>query len=345
MKNNFKRTVWPINQLFIFTATSMIIIFFLKYASVIFVPFLISIALAIVLAPLFNYLESKRIPRGVSIVLVILVVLLPFVVFGDYVADEADDFAQNYQEIKAGFFQAIDDILIHFKNIGIVISEDKVHAMLEKSSLTDKIKGLALETQEQFANLFLVFFMVAFMLIESKSFHDKIQKISREYNIDNQLINEILEKIKAYFIIKVKISLITALWVMVVLWYYEIPYYHIWAILAFFLNFIPVIGSILAAIPAIAFAFMDQGVGIAIWIIVWYAVINTIMGNIIEPHIMGKGLGLSPLGIFLSMIFWGWVFGPAGMILSVPLTMVMVYLFEQHKETKWIALLLSEYKN
>ena len=115
MKSNFKNTVWPINQLFIFAATSMIIIFFLKSASVIFVPFLISIALAIVLAPLFNYLESKRIPRGVSIVLVILVVLLPFVIFGDYVADEADDFAQNYQEIKAGFFQAIDDILIHLK--------------------------------------------------------------------------------------------------------------------------------------------------------------------------------------------------------------------------------------
>jgi len=82
----------------------------------------------------------------------------------------------------------------------------------------------------------------------------------------------------------------------------------------------------------------------ALWIAIWYMIINTVVGNILEPRIMGKGLGISALVIFLSMTFWGWIFGPTGMILSVPLTMVIQFLFEQYRETKWIALLLSDYE-
>lgn len=95
-------------------------------------------------------------------------------------------------------------------------------------------------------------------------------------------------------------------------------------------------GSIWAAIPAVAFALVDHGLVIAVWIIVWYVIFNTIIGNIFEPRLMGKGLGLSPLVIVLSMIFWELIFGPAGMILSVLLTMVSQYLFDQYKETRWI---------
>jgi len=151
-------------------------------------------------------------------------------------------------------------------------------------------------------------------------------------------------QIKTYFLIKVKTSLITALWILLVLWFYDIPYAFLWATLVFFLNFIPVVGSIFAAIPAIVMALIDHNMMTAIWISIWYMIVNTVIGNILEPRIMGRGLELSPLTIFLSMIFWGWMFGPAGMILSVPLTMGVQFLFDQYEETKWLAFMLGDYK-
>ncbi len=151
----------------------------------------------------------------------------------------------------------------------------------------------------------------------------------------------IVAKIKSYFMIKVKTSLLTALWV---LWYYDISYLYLWVTLVFFLNFISVICSIIAAVPAIVMAGIDQGAMTAFWVAGWYALINLVVGNILEPRIMGKGLGLYALVVFLSMTFWGWVFGPAGMILSVPLTMVVQFIFGQYEETKWVSLFLSDYE-
>jgi predicted PurR-regulated permease PerM len=335
---------WPINQLFILMATGLITLFLLKAASDIVVPFLISIAVAIVLSPLFSYLESKRIPRSVSLVLVIVLSLLPIVIFAGYVSDEAREFAANYQTIKMEFLKSLQSFMGYLKHFGIVLNETKINAILQQSNIADILKNLASQANNQFSNLFLIFFMVAFMLMESGYFYNKMLKIAEDYDIDSQILLELIEKIKSYFIIKVKTSLVTALWVLAVLWYYEIPYFFLWAVLAFFLNFIPVIGSILAAIPAVVLALLDYGLMKAVWIVVWYLIINTTIGNILEPRIMGKGLGLSALVIFLSMTFWGWVFGPTGMILSVPLTMILQYLFSRYRETQWIALLLSDYK-
>jgi predicted PurR-regulated permease PerM len=344
MEKQFKQEVWPINQIFIFSATGLITLFLLKAASDILVPFLISIAIAIVLSPLFTYLETKRIPKVLSLIVVILLSLLPIILFGGYVAEEAKDFATNYQTIKASFQQGIQSFTAHMNHIGININENKINAILEKSNLGEILRNLATQANSQFSNLFLIFFMAAFMLMESKYFYAKMLKIANDYNVDSHLFIEILEKIKSYFIIKVKTSLVTSVWVLAVLWFYDIPYFFLWAVLAFFLNFIPVIGSILAAIPAVVLALLDHGLMTTVWVAIWYVIINMVIGNILEPKIMGKGLGLSALVIFLSMTFWGWIFGPTGMILSVPLTMIVQYLFDQYKETQWIALLLSDYK-
>ena len=337
--------MWPISQIFLLTATMLITIFLLKAASEIIVPFLIAVAIAIMLAPLFTRLESRHIPKPVSLASVILLTLIPIVLLGGYVTDEAKAFAANYHTIKANFEESLQTFIIQLGHYGIHIDEAKVNAVLEESNITHILKNLTMQAKEQFSNLFLIFFMVAFMLMESTCFYSKMIKIAKDYHVDSTVMLELIEKVKSYFGIKVKTSLLTAVWVFAVLWYYEIPYYYLWAVLAFLLNFIPVIGSILAAIPAVAFAMINHGIGTTLWVGFWYIIINIVVGNILEPKIMGKGLGLSALVIFLSMTFWGWVFGPTGMILSVPLTMIVQYLFEQFRETAWIALLLSDYKN
>lgn len=343
-KQSTSEGIWPVTQLFLMSASILVIIFLLKSASEFIVPFLIAVAISIILAPLFSWLESKHIPKIVSLLVVVVMSFIPIVLFGGYVAEEAAKFAANYQSIKSSFIESMQHFFVSLSKFGIEIDEKKVDIVFEKSNLTDMLKSLASQANEQFSNIFLIYFMVAFMLMESTFFDNKMKRITQSYSIDKAVLTELLEKIKSYFTIKVKTSLLTAFCVFAVLWFYEIPYSYLWAILAFALNFIPIIGSFFAAIPAVAFALISHDILTALWVALWYVVINMIVGNILEPKVMGKGLGLSALVIFLSMTFWGWVFGPAGMILSVPLTMSMQYLFEHYEHTRWIALLLSDYE-
>jgi len=110
---------------------------------------------------------------------------------------------------------------------------------------------------------------------------------------------------------------------------------------AFLFNYIPTVGSIIASIPGIALALIQFGPGRAVLVGVFYFTLNTVIGNVLEPRVMGRGLGLSPLVIMISMMVWGWVLGPVGMLLSVPLTMAIKIGLECVDSTRGVAVLLS----
>ena len=120
-----------------------------------------------------------------------------------------------------------------------------------------------------------------------------------------------------------------------------VDYPLLWAVLAFVLNYIPTIGSIIALIPPFLLAMVQLGFIDSIIVLAGYLTINTIMGNILEPKFMGMGLGLSTLVVFLSLVFWGWVLGPIGMILSVPLTITIKIALDSSEETRWLAVMLG----
>jgi len=334
---------WPINQFFILLTSLAILFVIMKYAADLLAPFFISVALAIVISPLLNAMQKRHIPKIISLIILITLFTIPIITLGGYIASEAHEFATNFHTMKAQFETTLGKFILHLQNMGLSVNQADITAMLAKSNVSGIVKNLASQTGTQFSNIFLILFTVAFMLMESQYLHHKIQKILSKSKIELEDGMKIITKINTYFTIKVKTSLVTALWVLAVLWFYDIPYFYMWAALAFFLNFIPVVGSIFAAIPPIILAIMDQGMMTALWVGLWYVTINMVIGNILEPRIMGKGLGLSALVIFLSMTLWGWVMGPTGMILSVPLTMAMQFLFAQYKETEWIALMLSDY--
>jgi len=271
-------------------------------------------------------------------------VLIPIVILAKYIGLEAKDFATNYDTLKLQFLTWIDTVVTKLNGYGFSITSSELKDMIEKTNISGIVKTLFVQAKNQFSKILLILFMVAFMLMESKSLYSKMLKVTKDTDGDIEDSMKIIEKIKAYFLIKAKTSLITAILALLVLWFYGVKYALLWATLAFFLNFIPVIGSILAALPPVILAFVDQGATTGVWVGFWYLIINVVIGNILEPKIMGEGLGLSALVIFLSMNFWGWMFGPAGMILSVPLTMGVQFLFSRYKETKPVALFLSDYK-
>ena len=136
-------------------------------------------------------------------------------------------------------------------------------------------------------------------------------------------------------------SLLTGTIILVWLWILGVDYFVLWGMLAFLLNFVPTLGSIIAAIPAVLLAVVQLGVGDAVLVGVGFLAVNLGVGNILEPRVMGRGLDLSTLVVFLSLVFWGWVLGPVGMLLSIPLTITVKIALESVDETRWIGVLLS----
>ncbi len=142
-------------------------------------------------------------------------------------------------------------------------------------------------------------------------------------------------------VIKTLVSLATGIAIAIWLGVLGVDYAMLWGLLAFLLNYVPNIGSIIAAIPAVLLALVQLGVGSALLAALGFLVVNAAIGNVIEPRFMGRGLGLSTLVVFLSLVFWGWVLGPVGMLLSVPLTMTVKIALESNEDTRWIAILLG----
>ena len=146
---------------------------------------------------------------------------------------------------------------------------------------------------------------------------------------------------KRYLVIKTLISAIEALAIWLWLLILGVDYPVLWGTLVFLLNYVPNIGSIIAALPAVLLALVQLGVGSALLTALGFAVANIVVGNIIEPKVTGKGLSLSALVVFLSLVFWGWVLGPIGMILSVPMTSLVTIALESYEGTRGLAIMLG----
>jgi predicted PurR-regulated permease PerM len=150
-----------------------------------------------------------------------------------------------------------------------------------------------------------------------------------------------MEGVNRYFALKTVFSLITGITVWLWLAVLGVDFAATWGMIAFFLNFVPNIGSIIAAIPAVLLALIQLGVPSALLACLGYALVNIVVGNILEPKFMGRGLGLSTLVVFISLVFWGWVLGPIGMLLSIPLTMIVKIALATDEDTRWISTLLE----
>jgi predicted PurR-regulated permease PerM len=142
-------------------------------------------------------------------------------------------------------------------------------------------------------------------------------------------------------VIKTLISLATGVLIGIWLFILGVDFPILWGFLAFLLNYVPNVGSTIAAIPAVLLAFIQLGLGRAVMATAGYMAVNFILDNVIETRLMGQRLGLSTLVVFLSLIFWGSLLGPVGMVLCIPLTMTLKFACENNRDTRWIAVLIG----
>ncbi|MBL0707686.1 MAG: AI-2E family transporter [Sulfurimonas sp.] len=329
-----------IGYFFIVFASIIIVLAGIKSASAIVVPFLLSLFIAIILSPLYAYINKKGLPSIISLVIVIGLFLTVLISVASLVGNSAQEFTSNigfYEEKLLTMFHKFVEITTKY---GIQIPEAKISSAINTRQVMEFSTTVVQSIGSIFTNSFIILLSVVFMLLESQNFVTKIFSVTKNTSVIRN-IKEITNKIKSYMFLKALISFITGLIIWVSLSIIGTDYAFLWAVLAFMLNFIPNIGSIIAAVPAVLLTLVQLGYISAIVVSSLYVAINIIVGSIVEPKIMGRGLGLSTLVVFLSLLFWGWLLGIVGMLLSIPLTIMIKIILDESENTRWMAVLLG----
>ena len=326
-------------------AAFTIIVAGMKVASPIIVPIILSIFLATISAPPLLWLEKKGLPRIIALLIVLSFVIGIGILFVSLIGNSIDDFQSRlpvYSERMEQLFVKTNKIAT---TLGFTLETTRLLNVINAETVTQLLSQVSNEVGRLIANVYLVFFTVIFILLEVSTLPEKLAKILSESSASVTQLSKFKNNVQRYLVIKTLVSLGTAILVWILLTALGVDFAILWSVFAFFLNFVPNIGSIIAAIPAVVVALLQLDPIMALWVALGYLIINGVMGNVVEPRIAGRHLGLSPLVVFLSLVFWGWVLGPVGMFLSVPLTMMMQLVAESSDSLRWLAILLSDQVN
>lgn len=322
-------------------AALMIIIYGLRTAQAIVVPTLLALFVSMVGTPPLFWLRRRGVPNALAVLIVVLGMLGVLVLIGSLVGTSIADFTSRVPYYQQRLDQQLVEFLERFELEGRIGSVQDLVNLVDPSGAMDLAARLLNGLGGVLNDALLIMFTVVFVLLEAWSFPRKLQAMVGS-GASGTTLKRFSESLNRYIALKTAISLVTGVivWIWVAL--LGLDFAMLWGLLAFMLNYVPNIGSIIAALPAVLLAVVQLGVGKAALIAIGYLVINVVMGNLLEPRIMGRSMGLSTLVVFLSLIFWGWVLGPVGMLLSVPLTMTLVIALESSPATQRFAILLCE---
>jgi AI-2 transport protein TqsA len=335
-------------------ASFVVVVAGLREGASILLPFALAVFLAVMSMPLMFWLQLRRVPAPLAIALTMLVmgaifgalILLGSQAVADlqgqlpvYRARLVALYASWVTSLSAQLGIELDQYLIEYFDPGIAVDLFATAAARVAGFLT---------------NMFGVLLIMAFVLSEATVFPFKFRaivgprlgerrRVSTVVKNDRRRMTKIVREVQEYLGIKTLVSLATGLLIGAVAWFAGLDFPILLGLIGFVLNYIPTVGSIFAAIPALLLSVLQFGtLGHFMLVVVAYGSINTVFGNIIEPNLLGRRLGLSTLVVILSLLFWAWIWGPVGALLAVPLTMMVKIMLENTEDLKWVAILLDK---
>jgi AI-2 transport protein TqsA len=311
-------------------------------ASSIIVPFLLSVFIAIIFAPFLVWMRRVGVPKVPAVLLVIIAILAISAMLATFVGVSVNAFVQALPEYEGTMDDRTKALFDWLKNKGLDVSQDAYLAYLAPSKAMSLTGTVLSGLKSLFGNGLIILLTVAFLLVEASSFVTKFRVAVRRPEQSLAAMERFGQAAQRYVLIKTATSALTGVAVWIALLIIGVDYPVIWALLAFLLNFVPYVGPVLSAIPPILLALVQPTLGVwhAVAVFLSYGCINTVF-SILEPRLMAGGLGLSPLVVFLSFVFWGWALGPVGSVISAPLTIIVKIALESSDDTRWIAVLLG----
>ncbi len=328
----------------------------LKVAQSFFVPVLLAFFVATVSFPITAWLRNRKVPRALAVWITVLfdfsfiawVVVLAINLIGDLQRKWDERYAGQFsQQIRSGS----ESLAVLLEKWGVQDAHDKIRIALENNlsnlqevrfeRIWDFGTGILGHVVGFFGTSLAVLILTVFMLSEARMFGRRFKAISQARGPDMERMLVATRDIQRYLAIKTAISLATGALAGLLCWAAGLDFYILWGILAFALNFIPVIGSLIAGVPPVILALLVSGFPSAVLVAGGYLLINNLLGNFLEPMLVGRRFGISSLVVVISVFFWGWVWGPLGMLLAVPLTMVLKVILETSEDFRWIGVAIS----
>jgi predicted PurR-regulated permease PerM len=323
------------------TACFIIVVAGMRSAGDILVPFLLSIFIAIIFTPALFWMQKKGVPSVIAIIFIIISLIAIFYLIARFVGTSVNDFTNSLPVYRQLLVSKSTVLQIWLTDFGIELNDDILKNVLNPETAMQMAAKALNGLGSVLTNTVLILITVIFILLEASSFPKKIRAGLESPEKSLAGFSKFTESVNHYLALKTIFSLFTGLFIWAWLTILKVDYSLLWGLLAFLLNYVPNIGSIIAAVPAVLLALIQLGTWSALLSAMGYMTVNIVIGSIIEPKFMGTGLGLSTLVVFLSLVFWGWVLGPVGMLLSVPLTMIMKIAFENNADTYWISVMLG----
>ena len=328
-------------QMVVIVASLIIIIAGIKAAAEIVSPFVLSIFIAIISSPPLFWLEKHKVPKALAMLIIISGIVFIGIALFSLVGNSVEIFTQNIPSYSTKLQSQLSGLTAWLAGYGVNLKTSLFLQYFDPSSILTLVANTLSGFGVVLTNGFLILLTVVFILFEASSFPNKLRGMSKEPDKTLRQYLRITQTVEHYIALKTIISLLTGVVITIWLSVLGVDFPLLWGVLAFLLNFVPNIGSIIAAVPPSMLALVQLGPTYAVLTAAGFLAVNTVVGNIIEPRLMGRGLGLSSLVVFLSLVFWGWGLGPVGMLLSVPLTMTVKIFLETSENTRWIAILLG----
>jgi AI-2 transport protein TqsA len=342
MRNGLSDTTQNKGSAVISFAAVIVIVIGLQMAKDLLVPFLIAAFLALISVRPMLWMQKHRVPAILAALIIVLILVLILAVFGTIVGASIAEFTAALPTYQARLDVMVERVIgFAARTMRTETAFESLGDMVDPGWAMGLVATLLNSLKDVLTNVFLIIFTMIFILLEASTVETKVAAAFGRSTQSLQRPRVFLANLGSYLGIKTVVSLATGLAAGLLTWAIGLDFPLLWAMLAFLLNYVPNIGSIIAAVPAVLMALVQLGPGEATATATGFVVINVVFGNIIEPRLMGYGVGLSALVVFIGLVFWGWVFGPVGMLLSVPLTMTLKLALESDKRTRWIAILIG----
>jgi predicted PurR-regulated permease PerM len=331
----------PAARFLLVAGAFVILVAGMRAAAPLLTPFLLAIFIAVIAAPPMFYLVRRGLPSWAAMLAVSVVVAAIGAVIVTLVSGSLASFTANLPEYQGKLKLLTGDFVDWLEGLGVHLPRHALTTYLDAGKAMKMAGGLIGGLGDILANAFLILLTVIFILLEAAGLPAKLHSALKAPAASMEHLHRVLDNINHYMMLKTLMSLLTGILVWLWLWILGVDFPVLWGLVAFLLNYVPNIGSIIAAVPAVLLALVQLGPPTALWVAIGYLAVNAFVGNILEPRFMGRGLGLSTLVVFVSLVFWGWVLGAAGMFLSVPLTMALKIALDANPQTRPIAIMLG----
>ena len=327
---------------FLFTTASIVIIGWGIYQAQSFlVLMLLALFLAVLGAQPVLWLKQKRVPSILAVLIVLAGMVTILVMIGGIVGTSFANFSSSIPFYQNRIGEEVQALKVFLAKKGFAITDNAILGYVNPGAVMSLTAGLLSGLTSTLSSALLILLTVAFMLLEISSFPIKLRAILHDPKAEFSQIKKFSNDINRYMVVKTGVSVSTGILIWIWMSILGVDFPVLWGFLAFLFNYIPNLGVIIAAFPAVLLTLIQLGPGYALLAAAGYLAVNIVVGTFVEPRLVGRSVGLSTLVVFLSLVFWGNLLGLIGMVLCVPFTMALKFAFENNADTRWIAILLG----